>query len=254
MYLDIAGHQVWVTELGTAATTIVLLHGGMGHCDQLLDTIGPHLAKHYRVLAYDRRGHGRTADTGAPFSYDDMVTEAIAVAGKLVRGRAHFVGWSDGAIISLLVSLRRPALMAKQVLIGANYHVSGLREIPHETALGKRMYEDYLARSPDGAGHYQTVLAKSLALYAQQPTLTTAELQTIPTPSLVLAGDDDLIELSHTASLYEHLPHGQLAIVPAASHAVALEAPEDVARLILHFLRADEPPVTMMPSRRHQQV
>jgi pimeloyl-ACP methyl ester carboxylesterase len=254
MYLDIAGHQVWVTEIGTAATTIVLLHGGMGHSDQLLETIGPHLAKHYRVLAYDRRGHGRTADTGAPFDFAEMVDEAIAVVQRLVRGRAHFVGWSDGGIVSLLLSLRRPELIARQVLIGANYHVSGVRELPSDTELGKRMREEYAARSPDGVAHFAMVARKLGDLYAHQPTLTTDDLRRVEVPSLVLAGDDDLIELSHTTSLFEHLPRGQLAIVPAASHAVALEAPEDVARLILHFLRADEPPVTMMPSRRHQQV
>ena len=70
------------------------------------------------------------------------------------------------------------------------------------------------------------------------------------TPTLVLVGDDDLIELSHTASLYESLPAGRLAVVPGTSHAVPLEAPAEVAHLVLDFIAAPDPPTTAIPARR----
>jgi hypothetical protein len=43
---------------------------------------------------------------------------------------------------------------------------------------------------------------------------------------------------------------GQLAVVPGASHAVVLEQPDLVGRLIADFLGRDAPPDTMMPVRR----
>jgi len=57
----------------------------MSSSGSLLKSIGPPLARRYRVAAFDRRGHGRTADTDEPFSYDAMATETIAFLEYLKR-------------------------------------------------------------------------------------------------------------------------------------------------------------------------
>lgn len=251
-YVDIAGHQTWIEEAGSGDEAIVVLHGGLGNGDELLDHLGPPLAERYRLVAPDRRGHGRTADTDAPFHYEDMVDETIAVLDQVVGGPAHLVGWSDGGIVALLLSRRRPDLVLRQVLIGVNFHFDGMRsiEMAEDDPFGQAMYEAYVERTPDGADHFPEVLTKTLALFASEPTLTTDDLRSIETPSLVLVGDDDCIELAHTSALYESMPTAQLAVVPRASHAVPMEQPAAVARLVLDFLAADLPPVTLMPDRR----
>jgi pimeloyl-ACP methyl ester carboxylesterase len=83
----------------------------------------PALAEHYRVFLTDRRGHGKAPDTDAPFSYDEMASETIEFLEHVVGGPSALVGWSDGGIVSLFVSLRRPDLVKRQVLIGANFMV-----------------------------------------------------------------------------------------------------------------------------------
>ena len=85
--------------------------------------------KRFALAAFDRRGHGRTADTDAPFSYDDMADETIAFL-ELLERRVYLVGHSDGANVALLVALRRPDLVHRVVLVGANYHFDGL--VPDE--------------------------------------------------------------------------------------------------------------------------
>ena len=65
-----------------------------------------------------------------------------------------------------------------------------------------------------------------------------------------MAGDDDLLTLAHTTSLYESLPLGQLAVIPGASHAVVLEKPDLVTRFISDFLSAPGTPKTLLPIRR----
>ena len=87
-------------------------------------------------------------------------------------------------------------------------------------------------------------------MWAVEPTLTTDDLRKISAPVLVMAGDDDLMTLAHTASLYESLPSGQLAVIPGTSHAVALEKPDLVSRLIQDFLVGPGKPKTSMPVRR----
>ena len=55
-----------------------------------------------------------------------MATETIGVLEQVVGGPAHLVGWSDGGIVGLLVALRRPDLVDRLVLIGANFHFDGV--------------------------------------------------------------------------------------------------------------------------------
>lgn len=250
--IEINGHPTWVEQRGETGDTVVLLHGGLSNSDAMLDTIGAPLAERHRLVAFDRRGHGFTADTDAAFHYDDMATETIGVLEDVVGGPAHVVGWSDGGIVGLLVALARPDLVSRLVLIGANFHHDGILplDLDPSSSLPEMMMQAYAERSPDGAEHFEVVYAKFLAMATTEPMLTVDDLRRVTAPTLVLVGDDDLIQLNHTCALYESLPAGQLCVVPRASHALPLEYPDDTARIVLSFLSADLPPQTVMPIRR----
>ncbi len=253
-YLDVLGHPTWVVDTGHAgalpgAPPIVMLHGGLSNSDEL-DDLGDVMRPTHRVVAFDRRGHGRTADTIDAFHFGSMVDETVAVIEHLGTP-AHLVGWSDGGIVSLLVALRRPDLVARVVLIGVNYHHEGARPF---NGGGDGMFASLAAsygeRSPNGPEHFEEVVTKTLTLWGSEPTLTTADLNEVSVPVLVLVGDDDIIELSHTVTMYESIPGAQLSVVPAASHALPLEQPEETGQIILRFLTMDLPVDTIMPSRR----
>jgi pimeloyl-ACP methyl ester carboxylesterase len=253
-YAEIGGHQTWFADSQGTGDPVLLLHGGLSDSELLLEPLGPALGDRYRVLAFDRRGHGRTADTDAAFHYDDMVSETIAAIEKLIGGPAHLVGWSDGGIVALLVALRRPDLVRSLVLIGANYHFEGTMPTQPGGSGFKIIKERYAERSPDGVDHFAVVFKKSLAMFATEPTLTTDDLRRISAPALVMVGDDDLMTLAHTASLYESLPLSQLAVVPGTSHAVLLEKPELAGQLIGNFLNAPVASETYFPVRRTRQA
>lgn len=253
-YVDIGGHPTWISPGTPKDETVLLLHGGIVNSDSLLDSIGPALGERYRVAAFDRRGHGRTRDTEDAFHYDTMADEAIAVLEHL-GGPAHVVGHSDGGDVGLMVAMRRPDLVRRLVMIGSNYHHTGLLpgmeftpdDPPGRYDLFAAMYGEL---SPDGPEHFDAFLAKTYAMWASEPTLTTADLATVTVPVLVLAADDEPIELAHTCSLYESMPDAQLAVVPGTSHALLWERPEEVVRIISTFLAATAPPATLLPIRR----
>jgi pimeloyl-ACP methyl ester carboxylesterase len=250
--VEIGGHPTWVDERGTGEATVLLLHGGMSNSDVLLDGVGDQLAQRYRVVAFDRRGHGYTADTPAPFHYEDMALETIGVLEAVVGGRAHLVGWSDGGIVALLVAMRRPDLVDRMVVIGANFHYDGVLplELGEDSPMAARIFEDYAARSPDGPDHFAELFERFMAMVTTEPTLSITDIATITAPTLVMVGDDDLPRLAHTCELYEALPAGQLCVIPATSHALPIERPAQVARTIVEFLTAELPPATLMPIRR----
>lgn len=250
--IDIGGHPTWVDDRGAGDETVVLLHGGMTHSGLLLDAFGDALTARYRVVSFDRRGLGRTADTGAPFHYADMATETIGVLDSVVGGPAHLVGWSDGGIISLLVALRRPDLVQRMVVIGTNVHHDAALPVDVDPAgpFATQIYEDYAALSPDGADHFGDISDRFDVMVTTEPTMTPGDLAAITAPTLVMAGDDDFFRLDHTCDIYAALPAGRLAIVPGASHALPLEQPQLVASMIVDFLTSEEPPPSVLPIRR----
>ena len=254
-YVDINGHSTWFEDRGGDGQPVLLLHGGASSSDIMLDLIAPALTG-FRVLAFDRRGHGRTADSPGPMTYDLMAEETSGLLETLVPGQAaHLVGWSDGANTALLVALAHPELVASLILIGGNFHHSGIPEgfggdPDGDSPVLAMMANSYGERSPDGIQHFGEVMAKTAVMWASGPTLTESDLGHIGQPALVLVGDDDVPTLAHTCAMYESLPAGQLAVVPGTSHALVMEKPAMVGSVIAGFLNDLTPPQTIMPMRR----
>lgn len=251
-YARIGGTDIWYEVTGTG-DPLVLLHGGLS------DGTGwglqvPDFAEHHRVFVPDRRGHGKSPDTDKAFHYGDMADETIAFLEAVVGGPAHLAGWSDGGIVALLVARKRPDLVHRQALLGANFHYDGLLPDFHtpddpdaeEVAMLKAIYQG-VAVDPE---HWAAFYAKATTLFQTEPTLAVDELTAIATPTLVLAGDDECISHEHTIQLFEALRDAQLAVVPGTSHMLHFEKPVLVNRLILDFLAETAAPATMLPLRR----
>ncbi|MEO8457542.1 MAG: alpha/beta hydrolase [Chloroflexota bacterium] len=245
-HVNVNGQNVYYEEYGQG-DPLLLLHGGFGTGDSLLP-IGQELAKHFRVIAPDRSSHGHTADKDGPLTYDSMTDETIGVIEALGLGKVSLFGYSDGAIICLLLALKRPDLIKKMVPLSANFHYNGLEpamagmmgSFTPEMAkmmLGEAVatYEKY---TPDGPDHFPVVFEKTKAMFMTQPTLTVEDLAKITTPTLVLAGDHDLMTIEHTTALYKAIPGAQLAIIPNATHELAFSHAPDVSREALRFLQS----------------
>ncbi|MFI7345478.1 alpha/beta fold hydrolase [Streptomyces sp. NPDC049936] len=255
-YADLPGVRTWYESEGTG-DPLVLLHGGF--CTN--DTWGAQradLAAAYRVLLPERRAHGHTPDVDGPLTYQDMADDTVAFLETVVDAPAHLVGWSDGAVVALLVALARPDLVRRLVLIGANFRPAGecfvepgmldaMTPDSPDMAFFREMYE---AVSPDGADHWPVVALKVIDMWRTQPDLTERELGRVTAPTLVVTGDDDLMTLEHTTALYRALPDARLAVLPGASHLVPLEKPALVNGLVLDHLGQEAAVETMMPVRR----
>lgn len=245
-------HLTWVKLPKKKGKTIVLLHGGLSQSSSLLRVLGPGLEKKFELAAFDRRGHGKTADTDEPFSYDTMAEETISFLEALER-RVYLLGHSDGANVALLVARRRPDLLRRVVLVGANFHYDGLVPMSDFTPESDGFAEfavEFARNSPDGVEHATAVVEKSLALVKSEPTLDVSDLAEIATPILVMSGDDDVARLEHTVAMYEALPQAQLAVIPGASHGVLKEQTALCLGMIERFFLGPVPPDTRSPLRR----
>lgn len=250
-YLDVNGHQLYCYEWDNNGEAVVLLHGGLSQTSHWDTSILPAIEDDFHPFAYDRTAHGFTGDRAGSLHFDYQVKEAIAYLESVVRESAHLIGYSDGAIIALLVAIQRPELVRSIISIGGNYHFSGTLPMPpFDGNISAEDQDEYNQTSPDAPHTLAEKITRMMGIWKSEPTMEKSELANIQCPVLVLAGDDDVIDHHHTVELFEALPLGQLAIVPGASHSVMKDKPGITQALIADFLEDLSYPVTRMPIRR----
>ena len=251
-YLNIAGYPLWSYEWANNGEPVLLLHGGLSDTDSFADVMVAPLESDFQLFAYDRAGHGRSADQPGSFHFDFQCSEAIAFISEVVKEPVHLVGYSDGANIALMVAIARPDLVKSIVSIAANFSADGIVELPEfdPAGISEENRAEYAAMSPDAPETLDAKIEKMHEIWKVEPNIKIIDIAEISVPTLVMAGDDDVVKHSHTIELYEALPLGQLAIVPGTSHGLVKEKPEVVTALIKSFLSDHSYPVTRQPIRR----
>ncbi|MTB29620.1 MAG: alpha/beta fold hydrolase, partial [Actinobacteria bacterium] len=117
-YIDLRGHQIYSYEWDNDGEAVVLLHGGLSKTSSLDYILVPAVEDDFHVFAYDRTGQGFTADQEGSLHFDFQTDEAIAYLEDVVKEPAHLIGYSDGAIIALMVAIKRPDLVKSIISIG----------------------------------------------------------------------------------------------------------------------------------------
>lgn len=252
-YIDLRDHQVfsyeWPHEGDSEA--VLLLHGGLSQTSHWDTCILPAVEDSFYVFGYDRTGHGFTGDRAGSLHFEFQTQEAIVYLEDVVKEPAHIIGYSDGANIALMVAIKRPDLVKSIVSIAGNYSHSGIYPLPEfDGNISAEDRAEYAVTSPDAPHTLDEKITRMNEIWKVEPDIDLSDLATIQCPVLVMAGDDDVVRPEHTLDLFEHLPLGQLAIVPGTSHGLVKEKPEIVQALIADFLGDLSYPLTRMPIKR----
>ena len=203
---------------------VVLLHGNGGSHEHLsvmaeqLDSAG------YLVYALDSRGQGANAPLDE-YHYADMAEDVYAFCQALGIQRPAVFGWSDGGIIALLTEVLHPGTFRAIAVSGANITPDGI--------VG---FEDiYRALTTDSLGN-AIVPAPLHKMMLTEPHITPAELGTIACPTLVVAGEHDLILEEQTRLIARSIPHGSLLILQGEDHGSHIWQNPKMGRVLLNYL------------------
>src|SRR5689334_9877255 len=190
-YVDADGLRTYYEAVGEGEP-VVLLHGGLCTLESWEPQV-PALAAKYRLYLPERRGHGRTPDVAGPITYANMTADTIAFMKAMRLESAHVIGWSDGAIIGLMVAMQRPDLVRKLCFISNPLDESGTRPkfaemMKHMTAehFPPKLAQAHAAVSPDGPGHFRVVAEKVIAGWRVHPGIQLDELRAVAAPTLIL--------------------------------------------------------------------
>jgi pimeloyl-ACP methyl ester carboxylesterase len=240
---------LWYVDSGAGEPFVLLHPGGAGVDSRALAPQVSAFAERFHVYTPEQRGHGRTADIPGPFSFEQMAAETIAFIEEVIGQPVLLLGVSDGAIVALAVTLRRPDLVQRLVCAAGVYHRDGWHDGVLDGEPPQFLRDAYGEISPDGPEHYQVVVDKLVAMHAVEPEHTLEDLGRIRCRTLVLVADDDEVRLEHAIAMYRAIPNAELAIVPGTSHGLLVEKPELCNAIIESFLTTD-PIETFAPIRR----
>lgn len=114
-------------QVGGKGDALLLLHGN-GESSDIFAQQFPFFTKHFRVIALDTRGHGKS-DLGVErLTFKQIATDILALLDKERIQRIHVLGFSDGGNLGLYLAAHHPDRIASLVAMGANYEADGLTD------------------------------------------------------------------------------------------------------------------------------
>jgi pimeloyl-ACP methyl ester carboxylesterase len=237
--------------------TILLHHAAGGNTERWRLWV-PALARHYRVVRMDARGHGRSSTPARdyPWSIEQLARDTRDVVEGAGLGPVHFAGASAGGIIGLQFAHNYPELVRSLTLVAATPRMAQTRVdygewLERINRLGVRgfFHSDAKTRfSSDASSGLIDWFADTGAQTPESVVTTfvpymasvdlTHLLPEIGAPALLLAAeDDDITPIEAQQALLEGLPNARLVTYPVRGHNIAEEYPDRCAADMLEFLR-----------------
>jgi pimeloyl-ACP methyl ester carboxylesterase len=253
-YAELPGVKLWFTDTGGTGTPIVLLHANTGTSASWEPQATAFSREGYRVIAFDRRGWGKSlADPATGAQPGSVAADLDALANHLKLDKFHLVGVAGGGFVSLDFAAWRPERLRSLVVAGSTgqfdekemrdfterVEIPGLRK---QAAVFREVGPSYRGVNPEGTKRWIEIEEHAQQSGAPSQPLRTpntfAKLSTVSMPILVLAADADLLAPPALMRIWAtHLRNYEWDTVPDSGHAIAWEHPDTFNEKVLGFVQ-----------------
>lgn len=258
-YVSVNGLEMYY-EIHGSGQPLVLLHGAFSAIGTSFGGLLPELAKTRQVVAFELQAHGHTADIDRPMTLEGMADDVAAAIEKLGIEPADVFGYSLGAGVALHTIIRHPQVVRKLVLASITYTMSGFHpglmegmgSMTPEMMYGSPWHQEYLQTAPHPED-FSKLFAKKAQMDQQMQDIPAEQIQNIKSPTLLIAGDSDLVRPEHIVEMFRllgggifgdtpaGLPNSQMAILPGTSHVSLVSKTEFLIPILNSFLDAPMP-------------
>jgi pimeloyl-ACP methyl ester carboxylesterase len=245
-YADVNGIKLY-HEIYGQGDPLVLLHGGLMTIGEMSTPLAP-LAAAHKVIAVELQGHGRTADTDRPLSFETLADDIAALLDHLGIANADVVGLSLGAAVGLRTAIQHPDKVRRLVVISSPYAKSGwYPEAQKGMGQVSGAMADNMMHTPTGKfsrqwpepNRFPKFLDKMGKMLGASYDWS-ADVKNLPMPVMLVFADNDSISQNHIAEFFALLGGGvkepgwmntqlsraRLAIVSGYSHYNLVNAAE----------------------------
>jgi pimeloyl-ACP methyl ester carboxylesterase len=239
-YLECSGARIWFASYGSGPP-VVLLHGGLGHSGNWGYQVPALVESGYCAVLVDSRGHGRSTRDARPFTYELMASDVLAVMDALRLEKVGLVGWSDGAVIALILAMQAPKRVMAVFFFGCNMDPSGVKQITESMPILDRCFgrhaKDY-ARLSATRDQFDAFAEAVTLMMKTQPDYSAHDLAKINVPVVIVQSEtDEFIKREHAEYLARSIPNSEFVELPGVSHFAPLQRPEQFNTAVLEFLR-----------------
>ncbi len=249
-FTRIDGRLVHWRESGPLDAPAVVLVNSLGTDFRIWDAVAAALSRDWRVVVYDKRGHGLSEVPPGPYAIADFTGDLLALADRLGLERFALIGLSIGGLIGQDLALRRPERLTALVLadtapkVGTAESWSGRIAAVRQgglAAIADPVMERWFTpafhsgRPDDLAGWRNALLRQPADGYvatceALRDADLTAAIGGIRVPTLAVAGDGDLsTPPALVRAMAERIPGAGFALIEGCGHIPPVEQP---ARLV----------------------
>jgi pimeloyl-ACP methyl ester carboxylesterase len=254
MYAELAGVKLWFTDTGGTGVPIVLLHANTGTSAVWESQIASFARAGYRVIAFDRRGWGKSvADATTGSQPGSVAGDLDLLADYLKLDRFHLLGLAGGGFAALDYAAWRPERLRSLVIGGSTGDVQDkeiadftarieIPEIRKQPAAYREVGPSYRGANPEGTKRWTALEEHSRQPGApvQPPRTpnTLAKIATIPTATLIIAADADLLAPPAVMRIWAaNVKNHEWTMMQDAGHAMAWEQPGAFNDKVLEFVR-----------------
>ena len=239
----------WVTMSNSLATT-----------HRMWDAQMDAFTKQYRVLRYDKRGHGETDVAPGPYSFELLADDVLSLLDALQVTRTHFVGLSMGGMTGMTMAMRKPSVLRTLVLCDTTskdplgdpalwqqridaVRTGGSMEALVESTLARFLTPDTVKTRPEVADAVRTMVRNTpidgyiACCQAIAKLDLTDQLPGITIPTMIVVGADDpatTVEMART--IHQRIAGSELVILKNAAHLSNLEQVDAFNEAVLGFL------------------
>ena len=253
-YAELPGVKLWFTDSGGTGAPLILLHANTGTSAVWASQVTGFSRAGYRVIAFDRRGWGRSIANPATGPQPGSIAGDLdALADYLKLDTFHLLGVAGGGFAALDYAAWRPERL-RSLVIGAStgrvsdkeiadfvarIEIPELRKLP---AVYREVGPSYRGANPEGTKRWIEIDEHARQPGAADQPLrspnTFAKIETIPTPALIIAADGDLLAPPALMRIWaNHLKNHEWAVVPDSGHAIAWEQPDIFNEKVLEFVK-----------------
>ena len=239
-FVDHDGARIWFSTFGEG-DPVVLLHGGLGNSGNWGHQVPALVDAGHRVILIDTRGHGRSTRDERPYNYQLLASDLLAVLDHLGVEKPAFIGWSDGAVVSLVHAHHHPDRARGVFFFACNMDDSGT--LPFEfTPIIERCFgrhtKDYaeLSATPQRFQEFVDAVGR---MQRTEPNYSRQALGEIRVPVTVVLGEhDEFIKREHAEYLAASIPGAELLILPEVSHYAPVQRPDIFNRAVIAVLES----------------
>src|SRR3954469_23750221 len=228
-----------------------------------------YFSRGHRCIAYSARGYtpSEVPPSADVYTYKHFYTDALAVLDHLGIAKAHLIGLSMGSYSSLQIGLNAPerALSMTLAAVGSGSNLENLDAFRKQCQANAEQYErigsvevakatreapsriPFLLKDPRGHADFYAALARHSAqgsantmrgFQGGRPSIYTMTdaIRQVPTPALILCGDEDDNCVEPSVFLKQHLPAAGLSFFPKSGHVLNLEEPALFNEMVERFI------------------